>query len=79
MNTYVFVDNYYANKPGVHTVVYVVKAHSEEEAWQKFSKYAIPNFGLRRNSSIEDVKAHFDGMLNVYGPSAVYDMSADRI
>ena len=75
MDRYAFVDNYYAKEPELHTVVYVVNADSEDQAWQKFSRYAIPQFGLKRGSTVAEVKAHFEGFLTVYGPNNVMELS----
>ena len=75
MEKYVFVDSYYAKKPGLSTVVYVVNADSEDQAWQKFSRYAIPQFGLKKDSTVAEVKAHFEGVLTVYGPNNVTELS----
>lgn len=74
MNKYVFVDNYYAKDPGkYHRVIYIVKAYDEEEAWRKFSKYAIPEFGLKKGTTLAEVKAYFADFLTVYGPDNVMD------
>lgn len=74
MNKYVFVDNFYAKNPKQYQrVIYIVKADDEEEAWRKFSKYAIPEFGLKKDSTLAEVKAHFGEFVTVYGPDNVMD------
>ncbi len=74
MDKYVFVDNFYAKDPGqYHKVVYVVRAEDEEDAWRKFSKYAIPEFGLKRDSTLAEVKAHFGDFITLYSPNNVMD------
>ena len=80
MSIYVFRDVYNSTGPGKspHSIkVVTMSAHSEDEAWEKFAhKYAIGNFGLKRNSTIEEVKDHFRGEygIEVYGPDDILEL-----
>ena len=72
--TYIFIDSYPKGPESVK--VTLVKAYDLEGAWTEFSQqWAIGNFGLLRNSSNEDVKAHFGKWLEVVEPKNILDLT----
>lgn len=80
MDTYIFRDVYNSTGPGKNphsTKLITVKAHSPDEAWEIFAhRYAIGNFGLKRNSTIEEVKDYFRGEygIELFGPNDILEL-----
>jgi hypothetical protein len=78
---YIFRDVYNSVGPGKspHSLkLIVIQANDEDEAWEKFAhKYAIGNFGLKRNSTLEEVKDYFRGAygIEVYTPNDILEIT----
>jgi len=71
-HTFLFLDHYkLLNKEhGVRATI--VEARNEDEAWQKWSnRWAIANFGLKLNSTVEEVKEHFGDTVEVVNPHRI--------
>lgn len=81
---FVFRDVYNSVGPGKNphsTKIITVHANNKEEAWEKFARrYAIGNFGLKRNSTIEEVKDYFRGEygIEVYGPDDILELKENE-
>jgi len=73
---YIFRDTGYSGKPRA----YVLPAEDVDEAWRLFAhKFAIWNFGLKRNSTLKEVKDHFYGTVEVIEPEDVIEFSSEPI
>jgi len=79
MKTWTFIDHYNMKQGRKDSVKIVhVQAESEDAAWEVFArKWAIGNFGLKRSSTVEDVKDHFGDTLTVIGPNATLELVQD--
>ena len=66
--------------PGRKPRAYVLPARDTDEAWRLFAhKYAIWNFGLKRNSTLKEVKDYFYNTVEVIEPEEVIEFSAEPI
>ena len=76
MKTWTFIDHYNMKQGRKGTVKIVhVRAESEQEAWAVFAnKWAIGNFGLKRNSTPDEVKEHFGDTVTVIGPDETLEL-----
>ncbi len=74
-SVYVFRDTF-----GAKPRVYILPAEDEDEAWRLFAhKFAINNFGLKRNSSLKEVKDYFYKTVEVVEPERVIEFSPSPI
>jgi hypothetical protein len=66
-DTYTFFDSY--NKQTV-----LVHAYDLTQAWEKFANWARGQYGMKKTSSLDEVKAHFEGYLTVKTPDDTYEI-----
>ena len=76
MKTWTFIDHYNIKQGRKGSVKIVhVRAETEHDAWEVFAtKWAIGNFGLKRNSTVEEVRDHFGDTLIVIGPDETLEL-----
>lgn len=73
---FVFKDTMHSGK----SRVYILPARDEDEAWRLFAhKYAIWNFGLKRNTTLAEIKEYFHNTVEVIGPEEVIEFSSEPI
>ena len=57
-------------------MVYILPAKDEDEAWRQFAhRWAIWNFGLRRNTTLKEIKDYFYKTIEVIEPDNVMEIS----
>lgn len=72
MDKYIFLDNYKMLNKEYGIRATIVEAHDLDEAWYNWStKWAIGNFGLLHNSSIDEVKKYFKDTIEVIEPKNI--------
>lgn len=69
----VYVFRYDKRKQGKNEA-FIIPAESLDEAWRIFGhKYAVWNFGLRRDTSLQELKDEFYDRVEVFGPEEVLE------
>lgn len=65
---------------GEKSRIYILPAKDEDEAWRLFGhQYAIWNFGLKRNTTLKELKDHFYNTIEVIEPEEVIEFSPKPI
>lgn len=69
LNTYTFVDRNAFTNPSQYggTFLYNVRAHSEEEVWERFARFAKGNFGLK-SDDVDYVRDYFGDTVQLCKP-----------
>ena len=75
-SVYVFRDTGHDKK----SRIYILPARDIDEAWRVFAhQYAIWNFGLKKNSSLKEVKDYFYDTVEVIEPENVIEFKDEPI